>query len=100
MTESLGLRVHGCCTLRRTYTYARHSEGALATEESLGWLMEGNDALSQALLSFSRSARESHGWLRRGNDNVLLCASIGDPRFARMTEERATLPRPLLGVCP
>ena len=46
------------------------------------------------LLSFSRFARESHGWLRKGNDNVLRCPCVGDPRCARMTEEKATLPRP------
>ena len=28
-----------------------------------------------------------------------MCPSMGDPRFARMTEEAATLPRPLVGVC-
>ena len=35
-----------------------------------------------------------------GSDNVLPCPSSGDPRFARMTEEAAILPRPLLGGCP
>ena len=61
---------------------------------------EGNDALSQTPLSFSRSARESPGWFHHGNDSILLRPSTGDPRFARMTVETATLPRPLLGVCP
>ena len=40
--------------------------------------MEGNDALSQILLSFSRSVRESPGWLHKGNDNVLLCPCVRD----------------------
>ena len=60
----------------------------------------GNDALSQTLLSFSRSARESPKWFHHGNDSVLPCPCVGDPRYARMTEEKATLTRPLLGACP
>ena len=51
-------------------------------------------AYHNSCTSFSRSARESPGWFCRGNDDVLPCPSSGDPRFARMTEERATLARP------
>ena len=77
----------------------KRSRADFATTQSPKWFHHGNDNASQTLLSFSRSARESPGWFHRGNDNVLLCPSSGDPRFARMTVE-ATLPRPLLGVCP
>ena len=99
------------CTLLRTYTYARHSEGAgliicchsepaqQAKNPTNGSSMV-TTTYAEILLSFSRSARESPGWLRNGSDVVLPCASSGDPRFARMTEEAATLPRPRLGVCP
>ena len=71
-----------------------------ATEESPGWLMEGNDPASQTLLSFSRSARESPCWFLHGSALVPPRPPGGDPRFARMTEERATLPRPRLCVGP
>ena len=41
-----------------------------ATEESPKWLHWGSDAHSQALLSFSRSARESPKWFCRGTTTV------------------------------
>ena len=52
------------------------------------------------MLSFSRSARESPGWLLCSNDVVLPRPSVGDPRFARMTEEKGTLTRPLSPLPP
>ena len=52
------------------------------------------------LLSFSRSARESPGWFVQVTTTYCVAPAWGDPRCARMTEERATLPRLLLGVCP
>ena len=78
----------------------KRSRADFATTQSPGWFHQGNDPASQNLLSFSRSARESHRWFHQGSDDVLPCPCVGDPRFARMTVERATLPRPLLGVCP
>ena len=100
MTESLGFRVHVHRTLLRTPLSRTSFRGSEATEESPGWFCRGNDDDAENLLSFSRSARESPGWLRESNDNVLRCPCLGDPRFARMTVERETLPRPRLGVCP
>ena len=56
--------------------------------------------LSHVIQREPEATEESPGWFHRGNDNIPLRSSAGDPRCARITVERATRPRPLLGVCP
>ena len=112
MTETLGFRVHddtgaqSLCTVTAALLLRASNPAVIQRERSdrkIPRLVaeEGMTTLFQNLLSFSRSARESPGWFHQGNDSVLPGPCVGDPRFARMTEERATLARPRATVrCP
>ena len=100
MTENLGLRVHDttppCTALQLSHVIQRER-----SDRRIPLLVcTGNDNGSENLLSFSRSARESPKWFHRGNDDVLRCPSLGDPRFARMTEKDTTLTRPRIVALP
>ena len=78
----------------RTYTYARHSEGAKRPKNP----PNGSSTLTTRTLKILHVILALRAGIPQmvctGNDNVLPCPSLGDPRFARMTVETTTLPRP------